>query len=73
MAKYRVYMQQVVSTSVEVEAEDGEHAVEEAFSKGLPGLVFLDHTFPSEGGWMTASELFPANNRPEDDWELIEE
>lgn len=73
MGRYRVYMQQVVGRAVEVEADDGEEAVEKASAAGQPKLMFVDHTFPDEGEWVTASELFPETNKPEEDWELIEE
>lgn len=73
MAKYRVYLNTVVGTSVEVEAENGEAAVEEALMQGVPGLMFLDHTYPDEGDWGTPSDIFPDIHKPDDDYELIED
>lgn len=73
MAKYRVYMQQVVGTSVVVEADDPTSAIEAAFEKGVPGLMFLDNSYPDEGEWMSPSEMAPDMLKPEDDVELIEE
>lgn len=73
MKKYRVYLNAVVSTSVDVEAEDGEAAVEAAFSKGVPGLMFLDHTYPDVGDWGTPSDFDPKNNKREDDYMQIGE
>ena len=67
MAKFHVFMTAVVSTTVEVEAEDREEAIEKAYEKGTPGLMFLDHTYPDEGDWMIPSEMFPEYNNPEFD------
>ena len=72
MAKYRVFLNAVVSTTVEVEAEDGDAAVEEALADGLPGLMFLNHTYPDVGEWTTPSDLFPEYAKPEDDYEKVE-
>ena len=70
MAKYRVHLVTVASTIVEVEAEDGEQALEAAFDGDLPYAPgFADYEF---GEWTTASELFPKGNNPEDDYEEID-
>lgn len=71
MAKYIVYAQQVVSTSVEVEADSPGEAIEAVFLNGFPHLMFGDHTYPDEGEWGSPSELFPKFNKPEDDVQLI--
>ena len=69
MARYRVYLTAVASTTVEVEASDGDEAVEVALSTPLPHPpAFADYDF---GEWTTASDLFPQFNKPEDDYELI--
>ena len=69
MAKYRVYLTAVASTTVEVEASDGDEAVEVALSTPLPHPpAFAGYDF---GEWATASDLFPQFNKPEDDYELI--
>ena len=69
MARYRVYLTAVASTTVEVEASDGDEAVEIALSGILPHPpAFADYDF---GEWTTASDLFPQFNKPEDDYELI--
>lgn len=73
MAKYRVFLNAVVSTAVEVEAEDGDSAVDAALERGVPGLMFLDHTYPDVGDCGTPSDLFPESSRPEDDYEAVEE
>jgi len=51
MARYRVYMQNTVSFSVEVEAVDEDDAIDQAEREGLPGLMMLDHRYPDESGW----------------------
>lgn len=73
MAKYGVYMMNVVSTIVKVEADSEDEAIEKAFEEGAPGLMFLDYTYPDEGDWESPSTLFPGVNQPEDDVYLIEE
>lgn len=73
MPKYRVLLSAVVSTTVEVEAENGNDAVDAALTEGVPGLMFLDHTYPDVGEWTTMSELFPLFNKPEDDYEEVDD
>lgn len=70
MTKYRVHLVTVASTSVEVEAEDGEQAVELAFDRKLPyAPAFADYEL---GEWNTASNMFPGDiNAPENDYEEI--
>ena len=41
MAKYRVYLQTVASTSVEVEADDKDAALEAALSGEMPTICAL--------------------------------
>jgi hypothetical protein len=48
---FRVYPYITVSTTVEIDAEDENEAIEKVLYEGLPGLMFLDHTFPDEGDW----------------------
>lgn len=69
MKKYVVYMVAVVSTAVEVEAEDGEEAVELAYEADLPRLNISNGNMDM-GDWTVASEIFPGN-KPEDDYEEI--
>lgn len=67
MPRYNVYLVAVASTQVEVEAEDGEQAVELAFQQDLPYAPgFANYDF---GEWTTSSELFQGD--PQDDWEEI--
>lgn len=67
MTKYKVYLVTVASTVVEVEAKDGEQAVELAFEQDLPYAPgFADYDF---GDWTTSSELFQGD--PQDDWEEV--
>lgn len=54
MNKYRVYVQQVVSSYIDVEAENREDAADAALDEGLPGLMFLDHRYPDEGEWQVS-------------------
>ncbi len=51
MSRYRVYMVNTVSTSVIVDAETEEEAIEKAADEGLPGLMMLDHRYPDDSGW----------------------
>ena len=51
MSTYEVPMICTVSTVVKVEADDYESAIEAAYEQGVPGLMFLDHTYPDEGDW----------------------
>lgn len=68
MTKYLVYLTAVASTSVEVEAEDGEEAVEIALAGRLPyAPAFAGFDL---GEWTTQSELFPHAN-PDYDYEEI--
>jgi len=72
MSRYRVYLVAVAETVIEVEAEDGDEAVDTAIAGGdfpyFPGGMSGDI-----GEWNTLSEIFPDRNKPENDWELIEE
>jgi hypothetical protein len=71
MTKYRVYLVATASTTVEVEAEDGEAAVEQALSGDLP-LPFAPAFAGFDlGDWTTESELSPQYNKPEDDYEEV--
>lgn len=73
MPKYRVYLVTTASTvvEVEVEASEGDEAVEVALGGDLPyAPAFADYEF---GEWTTASELFPKWSTPEGDYELIGE
>lgn len=71
MAKYRVWLVSTVSTQVEVDADNGDEAVERAFEQDLPYLNVSNHDMDM-GDWSVGSDLFP-NAKPEDDYELIEE
>lgn len=69
MARYRVYLQTIASTVIEVEAEDGDEAVEKAFEQELPyAPAFADYEFSE---WQTASDMFPQSAKPEDDYKLM--
>lgn len=71
MARYKVYLQTIASTVVEVDAEDGEEAIEKAYQGDLPySPGFADYEFSGE--WQTPSEMFPQYAKPEDDYELID-
>jgi len=71
MPKYRVYLVASAETSVEVEAENGESAVEIA----LGGFMELPYASAFAGydlgQWNTPSELYPQRSRPEEDYEEI--
>lgn len=69
MAKYRVYLVTTASCVVEVEAENGDEAVEAAFNTELPHVsAFAGYDL---GEWTTASDLFHGTSDPADDYELI--
>lgn len=69
MPKYRVYLQTIASTAVEVEAEDGDRAIELALDQDLPfAPAFADYYFSD---WQTPSDMFPQWNKPEDDCEEV--
>lgn len=71
MAKFIVYISAIASATVEVEAEDGEEAVEIAFG----GKVELPYASAFAGfelsEWTTNSELFPQFAKPEEDYEEV--
>jgi hypothetical protein len=69
MPKFIVYLVSTASTSVTVEAEDGEDAVEKAFQTSLPYAgAFAGFDL---GDWTTPSDLMPQFNKPEDDYEEV--
>lgn len=70
MAKYRVHLVAVAETSVEVEAESGDEAVEVALWNAPAGANISNDFDMSE--WTTTSEVWPDQD-PEKDYELIEE
>ena len=51
MKNYTLYVKNIVSTSVSYEAESLEDAISQFYNEGLPGLMFLNHTYPDEGEW----------------------
>lgn len=70
MSKYIVYLVTTASTQIEVEADNGDEAVDLALAAELPYAPgFADYEF---GEWTTASELFPKFSQPEDDYEEIQ-
>lgn len=71
MPRYAVYLVTTASTVIEVEAEDGEDAIEKAFEQGTPTPCHQEEF--DLGDWTTSSELFPQWSKPEDDYEIIEE
>lgn len=72
MSKYVVYLVATVSTAVEVEADDGNEAVELAFEQDLPRLNISNGQMDL-GDWTTPSDLYPQWSKPEDDYELLED
>lgn len=54
--EYTLYVSETVSTSVTYEAESLKEAIAEFYQDGLPGLMFLDHRYPDEGGWEVDEE-----------------
>lgn len=70
MPKYRVYIDAVASTMVEVEAEDENEAIELALEQAPSNNATTNFDL---GEWSTPSDLFPEHNKPEDDYELIED
>jgi len=72
MSKYVVYLVATVSTAVEVEAENGEEAIEVAFEEDLPRLNVSNRGMDM-GDWTLPSDLFPNWSKAEDDYELVED
>jgi hypothetical protein len=54
--KYTLYVSEIISTAVDIEAESLEAAIEEFYTEGLPGVMFLDHRYPDEGEWEVDEE-----------------
>lgn len=71
MTKFRVYLVTSAECVVEVEAEDGDEAVELALEGDLPFAPF--NVGFDLGDWTTASELYPKWSKPEDDYEEIDD
>jgi hypothetical protein len=70
MTRYRVYLVTTASTSVEVEADSGDEAVEIALEGDLPyASAFAGFDL---GDWTTPHDMAPAHNKPEDDYEEID-
>lgn len=67
MPKYRVYLIAVAEHAVEIEAEDGNRAVELAFENDLPRASFQNGFDLSD--WSTSSEVFGTPQA--DDYEEI--
>lgn len=67
MSKFRVTLLTVMSTTIEVEADDREAAIEEAFDR-TPSPAW---DWPDIGDWELPSDMFPAVNKPEDDVEEV--
>lgn len=70
MSKFRVHLVRVDSTSVVVEADDEDAALEAAFEKELPNLCAQctgwGHSIAvDEGEWTTASDLWPDEKAPD--------
>lgn len=63
MTKYSVTLVTVMSTVIEVEAEDREGAIELAFEEA-PTPAW---DWPDIGDWCLPSELFPGSSAPDDD------
>jgi hypothetical protein len=71
LAKFNVYLVATASTVVEVEAYDGEEAIEKAFDSRLPYASAFDGF--DLGDWTLPSEMFPQWSKPEEDCEQIDE
>ena len=68
MRKYTVYLVTTAEHVVEVEAEDGEDAIEKAFETSLP---YAPHNAGfSIGDWTHSSELY--GTPPSEDYEEID-
>ena len=52
MTSYSIPFTQVVNGHLTVEADTLAEAVQKAEMEGLPGLMFLDHDYPDEAGWV---------------------
>lgn len=69
--RFQVYLVTTASCVIEVEAEDGEAAVELALQEDLPyAPAFAGFDL---GDWTTASELWPQHSKPEDDYDEFDD
>lgn len=49
--KFRVYLQNTISTAVVVEADNEDDAIDEAIMNNPGEVMFLNHTYPDMGEW----------------------
>lgn len=68
MTKYRVNLVALATTSVDVEADSREEAIDEALEQA-PTPAW---NWPEMDQWGLPSESFPEFNKPEDDVEEID-
>lgn len=68
MPKYGVNLYTTASVHIEVEADDAEAAIEAAFDQA-PSAAW---DWPDMGDWVTGSEMFPDQYKPDEDAELID-
>lgn len=68
MTRCRVFLNAVVSATVDAEADSPDEAIATAQENGL---MFLDHTYPDVGESSVPSDLFPGSCPPADDCEEI--
>ncbi len=54
--KYTLYVSEIISTAVDIEAETLDDAIEQFYNEGMPGVMFLDHRYPDEGEWEVDEE-----------------
>lgn len=73
MAKYRVHFMTAASTSVEVEADSREEAVDVAFNEVHVSLCHQCAREVDLGEFELPSALFPGINNAEDDVQEIED
>lgn len=69
MAKYRVYLEATSSTTVEVEADSKEEAVELAFQGDLP---YACHQCPELSEWEFPPDVYGSHYKTEDYVEELE-
>jgi hypothetical protein len=54
--KYTLYVSEIISTAVDIEAETLDDAIDQFYIEGMPGVMFLNHKYPDEGEWEVDEE-----------------
>ena len=61
MAEFEIPFEAKVFSTVKVEADTLEEAVDAAYEKGVEGLMHLNHTYPDVGEWEVPEWFYEEN------------